>query len=140
MNQDPTGRSGLRAYMASTGSAGVAGSGGAVWDGGTTADGRARGIDTGGGADTVRNDGRVEAIADTESASAAVSVAIAGVGVSVATSTGKADATGIDVSEGDGVHLRMMFETFQRLRQQFGEFRVRQLRADGCQQAPGEFI
>ncbi|MDJ0926016.1 MAG: autotransporter outer membrane beta-barrel domain-containing protein [Gammaproteobacteria bacterium] len=81
---------------------GVSGtSGGAVWDGGTTGDARARGIDGGSGGDTVDNEGSINADADAIAASAAVSVTVAGVAGSINTSTAEANASGIDVSQGD---------------------------------------
>ena len=81
--------------------AGVAVAADAVWDGGTTAEATAKGIDTGDGADTVTNDGEIEAIADAKTGSAAVSVAVTGVAGAIATATGKSFATAIDTGAGN---------------------------------------
>ncbi|MBL8201271.1 MAG: hypothetical protein JNK40_09900 [Chromatiales bacterium] len=68
----------------------------AVWDGGTGARSRARGIDTGEGADTVDNSGAIDATSAATAASLGVSVAVSGVAGAVSTSTATADAAAID--------------------------------------------
>ena len=79
---------------------GVAISADSVWDGGTKSEAIAKGIDVGNGADTVSNEGEIEATADADAGSAAVSVAVSGVAGGSATSTAKSFATAIDTGDG----------------------------------------
>jgi len=92
-------RAASRGASASVGvtSAGV----GATWNGGTLGDARARGISTGDGADLVENTAAVDATADAGTLSAAISVAVAGVAGAISKADALADATAIDVGEGD---------------------------------------
>lgn len=82
---------------------GLAVSADSVWDGGTKATAEARGIDVGAGGETLTNDGRIDALADAETASASIAVSMKGVAGASSTSTSKADAVAIDASEGDDV-------------------------------------
>jgi hypothetical protein len=71
-----------------------------VWDGGTRAEATAKGIDAGGGEDTVTNTARTESVAT--ATAPAVSVAIGGlVGAAVSTATSEAQASAIDTGDDD---------------------------------------
>ncbi|HNR22553.1 MAG TPA: hypothetical protein PKL49_05970 [Steroidobacteraceae bacterium] len=83
-------------------STGVAVSGGDVWDGGTQATARARGIETGGGADGILNTGAIGLDSDAVTAAASVSVALTGVGGAISRSTSVSDATAIDAGDDAG--------------------------------------
>ncbi|MBT8110017.1 MAG: hypothetical protein KJO27_04760 [Gammaproteobacteria bacterium] len=80
--------------------AGVAVAGGAVWDGGTTSEATARGIETGGGQDTVDNTGEVKAKSDAKAAELSAAVAVTGVAGAISTSTAESDATAIHTGDG----------------------------------------
>lgn len=86
-------------------STGVAVSGSDVWDGGTQATARARGIETGGGADEILNAGAIGLDSDAVTAAASLSVALTGVGGAISRSTSVSDATAIDASNGEGDDL-----------------------------------
>lgn len=86
-------------------STGVAVSASDVWDGGTGATARARGIETGGGADEILNTGAIGLDSDAVTAAATVSVALTGVGGAISRSTSVSDAKAIDAGDDVGDDL-----------------------------------